>query len=62
MIVTEDNERFYLMAMSVDFLEEQWEIDWYANALSDASAWGKKVDRENKEYFSKNHLIDKYNI
>lgn len=62
MIVTEENKEFYLQAKKVDFLEQLWEIHWYAMALMKAAAWGKKVDKENKEYFSKNHLIDKYNV
>lgn len=62
MIVTPENERFYLQAMRVDFLTEKWEREWYANALMEADAWGRKVDKENREYFSKSHLIDKYNV
>lgn len=62
MIVTAENEKYYLQAMKVDFLTEQWERDWYTLALMRAAAWGRKVDRENRIYFSKNHLIDKYNV
>lgn len=58
----EDKETYYLQARSVDFLTERWEIEWYALALMRADKWGKKIDEQNKEYFSKNHLIDKYNI
>lgn len=62
MIVTAENEKYYLQAMKVDFLTEQWERDWYTLALMRAAAWGRKVDRENKIYYSKNHLVDKYNV
>ena len=48
--------------MNVDFLDKAWEREWYTLALMKAAAWGKKVDKENKEYFSKNHLTDKYNV
>lgn len=58
----EDKETYYLQARSVDFLTERWEIEWYALALMRAAEWGKKIDRDNREYFSKNHLIDKYNL
>ena len=62
MVITDDNQEFYLQALRVDFLTERWEREWYALALMSAAAWGKKVDKENKEYFKKNHLIDKYNV
>ena len=62
MIVTDENKEFYLQAMKVDFLTDKWEIEWYAMALMEAAAWGKIQDKKNKEYFSKNHLIDKYNV
>lgn len=62
MIITEENQYFYLQAMKVDFLDKAWEREWYTLALMRASAWGKKVDKENKVYYSKNHLTDKYNI
>lgn len=62
MIVNEENEQYYLQAMRVDFLTEKWEMEWYAKALMEAEEWGRKVDKENKKYFKKNHLIDKYNI
>ena len=62
MIVTDENKEFIMQAMKVDFLTEQWEREWFAKALMKADAWGKKIDKQNKEYFSKNHLIDKYNI
>ena len=48
--------------MKVDFLDKAWEREWYTNTLMEASKWGKKVDEENRKYFSKNHLIDKYNV
>lgn len=62
MIITEENQYFYLQAMRVDFLTEQWERDWYMLALMNAAEWGRKVDKENKEYKKKHRLIDKYNL
>lgn len=62
MKVTEENCEYYLQAMRVDFLTEQWEREWYILALMNAAAWGKKVDKENSEYKKNNRLIDKYNI
>ena len=62
MVITEENQEFYLQALKVDFITERWEREWYTLALMRAAAWGKKVDKENKEYFSKNHLVDKYNV
>lgn len=62
MVITDENQYFYLQAMKVDFLDKAWEREWYTLALMRAAAWGKKVDKENKEYFKKNHLIDKYNV
>ena len=62
MVITEENQEFYLKAMKVDFLTEQWEKEWYALALMNAAAWGKKIDKENRDYYRRNHLIDKYNV
>lgn len=62
MKVTEANCEYYLQAMRVDFLTEQWEREWYTLVLMNAAAWGKKVDKENSEYKKNNRLIDKYNI
>lgn len=62
MIVTDENKEFYLQAMKVDFLTERWEKEWYTLALMSAAAWGKRIDRQNKEYRSKNNLVDKYNV
>ena len=62
MTVTDENKEFIMQAMKVDFLTEQWEREWFAKALMKADDWGKKLDKKNKEYFSKNHLIDKYNV
>lgn len=62
MVITEENQEFYLKALKVDFLTEQWEKEWYTLALVNAAAWGKKVDKENRDYYKKNHLIDKYNV
>lgn len=62
MIVTDENKEFHLQAMKVDFLTERWEKEWYTLALMRAAAWGKRIDRQNKEYRSKNNLVDKYNV
>ena len=62
MVITEENQYFYLQAMKVDFLDKAWEREWYTLALMRAAAWGKKIDKENKMYYSKNHLTDKYNV
>ena len=62
MVITDDNQYFYLQAMKVDFLDKAWEREWYTLALMRAAAWGKKIDKENKVYYSKNHLTDKYNV
>ena len=61
-MITEENEKYMLQALKVDFLDHSWERYWYAMALQRADAWGKKIDKENIEYFKKNHLIDKYNL
>ena len=61
MEVTEENEKFILEAIRTPFLTEQWEKEMFVGALVSAAAWGKKVDEQNKKYFSRNHLIDKYN-
>ena len=62
MTITEENQEFYLQAMKVDFLDKAWEREWYATALMNAANWGKRIDKENKEYFKKNKLINKYNV
>ena len=62
MVITEENQYFYLQAMKVDFLDKAWEREWYTLALMRAAVWGKKIDKENKMYYSKNHLTDKYNV
>lgn len=49
------------MAEKVSFLNRS-EKQYYAAVLIKAMQWGRKKDKENKEYFSKNHLIDKYNV
>ena len=46
----------------VSFIGEYWEAEMYLGAIISALRWGKKIDKENKEYFSKNHLVDKYNV
>lgn len=49
-------------AQKVEFLTTYQEQAHYAQVLYEAALWGKQKDKENKEYFSKNHLIDKYNV
>ena len=49
-------------AQKVDILTTLTEKAHYAQVLYEAALWRKKKDKENKEYFSKNHLIDKYNV
>ena len=49
-------------AQKVEFLTTLTEKAHYARVLYEAALWGKQKDKENKEYFSKNHLIDKYNV
>ena len=39
-------------------LTQEFNKDYIARTASDLH----KVDKENKEYFSKNHLVDKYNV
>ena len=46
----------------VSFISSYQEAEMYTKAIVSALRWGKKIDKENKEYFSKNHLIDKYNV
>ena len=62
MVITEENQYFYLQAMKVDFLDKAWEREWYTLALMKAASWGKKIDKQNKEYYRKNRIIDKYNV
>lgn len=62
MVITDENQYFYLQAMKVDFLDKAWEREWYTLALMKAAAWGKKIDKQNKEYYRKNRIIDKYNV
>ena len=62
MIVTDENKKYYLQAMKVGFLTEQWEREQYAAAIKSATEWGRKMDRINKENRSKNRLTDKYNV
>ena len=50
MVITDENQYFYLQAMKVEFLNKAWEREWYTLALMRAAAWGKKIDKENKEY------------
>lgn len=62
MIVTERNKIFILEAMKVDFLKEPWEVESYAAALMKAADWSKKVDADNRKYYSDHRLADKYNL
>lgn len=62
MEVTDENKEFYIQALRVDFINERWEREWYTIALMRAAEWGKKIDKQNEEYFSKTHLVDKYNV
>lgn len=62
MLVTEENQSYYLKAMRVDFLTERWEREMYATALMQAEEWGRKIDKQNEEYKKQHRLIDKYNI
>jgi hypothetical protein len=59
-------ERLYYLcrveAAKVDILTEPWERALYASALFNAKVWGYKKTKEYKEYYTKNHLIDKYNV
>lgn len=61
MLVTNQNKKYLLQAMQVDFLTEKWERDWYAIALMRADAWGRGIDQKKKEYKAKNRLTAKYN-
>lgn len=61
MLVTNQNKKYLLQAMQVDFLTEKWERDWYALALMRADAWGRGIDKKKKEYKAKNSLTAKYN-
>lgn len=49
-------------ASNVEFLEHKWERDLYASSLYLAKLWGMKKTQENKDYFKRNHFIDKYNV
>lgn len=62
MIVTDENKKYYLEAIKVDFLTEELEREHYAAAIKSAIEWGQKIDRNNKEYIRKNSLVDKYNV
>ena len=61
MLVTNQNKKYLLQAMQVDFLTEKWERDWYALALMRADAWGRGIDQKKKENKAKNRLTAKYN-
>lgn len=61
MIITDENQYFFLQAMKVDFLDKAWEREWYTLALMKAAAWGKKIDKQNKKASMMNNLREKYN-
>lgn len=61
MVITDENQYFYLQAMKVDFLDKAWEREWYTLALMRAAAWGQKIDNEDKNLKKKSRLVDKYN-
>ena len=58
MIVAEGNEKYILEAVKVDFLTERWEKEMYAVALIQANEWGKKIDKQAKEYKQNHRLIN----
>lgn len=60
MIITEENQYFYLQAMKVDFLDKAWEKEWYTLALMRAAAWGKKIEERNSDLKKKYRLVEKY--
>jgi hypothetical protein len=60
MIITQDNQEFYLQAMKVDFLDKAWEREWYTLALMRAAAWGREMEEKNNNFKKKNRLVDKY--
>lgn len=49
-------------AGKVDFIKKRWERNLYASSLYLAKLWGMKKTKENKDYFKRNHFIDKYNV
>ena len=48
------------MTERVGFLTKSWERQMYSSVLVKAMQWGRKKDKENREYYRKNRLIDKY--
>lgn len=50
------------IALAVEFISTHRERLHYAQVLLEAAEWGRQKDKENEEYFRKNHLIDKYNV
>lgn len=62
MIITDENQYFFLQAMKVDFLDKAWEREWYTLALMKAAAWGKKIDKQNIKKKVLDELKIKYNV
>lgn len=58
MIVTDENKKYYLEAIKVDFLTEEWEREQYVAAIKSATEWGQKIDKNKGKRES---LKDKYN-
>ena len=50
----------YKEAEKVDFLTTEYEKKYYATVLLKAAEWGRKKEQENKDYYKRNRLIDKY--
>lgn len=61
-MVINDLTDAFIEAQKVDFITTYQEQAHYAQVLLEAAEWGRKKDKENKEYFRKNHLIDKYKV
>lgn len=48
------------MTERVGFLTKSWERQMYSSVLVKAMQWGRKKDKENREYFNNNRLVRKY--
>lgn len=60
MKITAENEKYYLEALRTPFLTEKWERAMFTQALMDAEAWGKKIEKKEKEYRHENRLLNRY--
>lgn len=49
MIVTDENKKYYLEAIKLDFLTEEWEREQYAAAIKSATEWGKEIDKKKRK-------------